>query len=174
MLAGDDEYRRVGTGCPTEGDKRMMRMFDPSRAQPALEELGQGLGPGVEWRVLDLHQNPNGVQPMRPTPSEEQGGESPQEGSPNLLQRLTGLFGKDDEEGTGPRVGSIEPPSSDSPLDLTEDELAYLRAAPTRAGTVILITAPAGEETTVRLWSMRHGGFSLAPTPDTETEIKES
>ena len=154
----------------------MMRMivgFDPSRAQPALGELsqGQGLGPGVEWRVLDLHQNPNGVQPMRPT-----AGEEPHEESPNLLQRLAGLFGKDDDQAAEPRVGSPEPPSSNTPLDLTEEELAYLRRTPMRAGTVVLITAPESEASAVRLWSMRHGGFSLEPTatPDTETQIKES
>ena len=154
---------------------RMVVGFDPGQAQVAITELQSGLGPGVEWRVLTLHQNPNGVQPMRPTPGEEQW-EDQHEDSPGLIERLAGLFGKGDEQHTGPRVGSPEPPSSDSPLDLTEDELEYLRRAPARAASVIILTAPAAEETALRAWAMRHGGFSLspAPAPDTETEIKGS
>lgn len=154
---------------------RMVVGFDPSRAQAAITELQSGLGPGVEWRVLTLHQNPNGVQPMRPTPDEERG-EEQHEDSPGLIERLAGLFGKGDEQHAGPRVGSPEPPSSDSPLDLTEEELEYLRRAPARAASVILLTAPDVDAAAVRLWSMRHGGFSLSPVPapDTETEIKGS
>lgn len=154
---------------------RMVVGFDPAQAQTAITELQSGLGSGVEWRVLTLHQNPNGVQPMRPTP-DEQHGEEQHGDSPNLIERLTGWIGKDDEEEAAARVGSPEPPSSDSPLDLTEEELEYLRRAPARAGTVILLIAPDAEEAAVRLWSMRHGGFSLSPVPapDTETEIKES
>jgi len=159
----------------------MMRMivgFDPSRAQPALEELSQGLGPGVEWRVLDLHQNPNGVEPTRPEAEEQQ-----TEPEGNLLQRLTGWLGgdkhddKENKHEQQPAGGwAAAGGAAGHGLELSEEELDYLRRAPTRAGTVILITAPAGEETAVRLWSMRHGGFSLAPAPtaDTETEIKES
>lgn len=150
---------------------RIIVGFDPSRGQAAIAELRNGLGRGVEWRVLNLQQNPNGVQPMRPTANEEQPDESP-----NLIQKLAGLFDKDDKEETGPRVDSPVPPSSNSPLDLSEEELEYLRRAPARAATVIVVTAPDGEDTAVRTWSMRHGGFSLAPAqaPDTETEIKES
>ena len=154
---------------------RMVVGFDPSRAQAAITELQSGLGPGVEWRVLTVHQNPNGVQPMRPTPDEERG-EEQHEDSPGLIERLAGWFGKDDEGESAPRVGSPEPPRSDSPLDLTEEELEYMRRAPARAASVILLTAPDAEEAAVRLWSMRHGGFSLSPipAPDTETEIKGS
>lgn len=155
---------------------RMIVGFDPSRAQPALEELGRGLGPGVEWRVLDLHQNPNGVEPMRAQTVEE---EHEHEHDSNLLQRLAGWLGggKENEDarqaGEHPDDGAT--PSRGS-LELSEEELAYLRAAPARAGTVVLITAPEAEAAAVRLWSMRHGGFSLAPvaTPDTETSIRES
>jgi hypothetical protein len=154
---------------------RMVVGFDPGQAQVAISELQSGLGPGIEWRVLTVHQNPNGVQPMRPTPDEESGAE-PHDESPNLLQRLAGLFGKDDEGESGPRVGSPEPPRSDSPLDLTAEELEYLRRAPARAASVILLTAPDTEEEALRAWAIRHGGFSLSPiaTPDTETGIKGS
>jgi hypothetical protein len=154
----------------------MMRMivgFDPSKAQPAIGELRQGLGPGVEWRVLNLDQNPNGVEPTRSQADEEH-----QEQEGNLLQRLADWLGGDKDsapEQVQQPVGSMAT-GGGSALELSEEELTYLRRAPARAGTVILITAPESEASTVRLWSMRHGGFSLspAPTPDTETEIKES
>lgn len=150
---------------------RLIVGFDPSKAQAAIAELRDGLGTGIEWRVLNLDQNPHGVQPVRPTGDEEQHDESP-----NLLERLTGWLGGGDESEAGPRVGSPEPPRILGPLDLSEEELAYLRRAPARAGTVILVMAPDSEDTTVRMWSMRHGGFSLEPVPgpDTETQIKES
>ena len=126
--------------------------------------------------MLDLHQNPNGVEPARAQTAAE---EHEHEHDSNLLQRLAGWLGggKENEDarqpGQGPADGAA--PSLNA-LDLSEEELAYLRAAPARVGTVVLITAPEAEASTVRLWSMRHGGFSLAPaaTPDTETGIKAS
>jgi hypothetical protein len=151
---------------------RMIVGFDPSKAQPAIGELRDGLGPGVEWRVLNLDQNPNGVEPLRPQASAEE-----HDHAGNLLQRLASWLGgdKDDApEHAQQPAGSMAPGGSG--LELSEEELAYLRAAPARAGTVILVTAPEGEATAVRLWAMRHGGFSLSPAiaPDTATEIKES
>lgn len=158
---------------------RMIIGFDPSRAQPALDELGQGLGPGVEWRVLGFHQNPNGVEPTRAQVVEE---EHEHEHDSNLLQRLAGWLGgdKESEGAAGARHSGQQPvgavvPGSDA-LALSEEELAYLRAAPARVGTVVLITAPEAEASAVRLWSMRHGGFSLSPipAPEAETQIKEN
>jgi hypothetical protein len=137
---------------------RLIVGFDPSRAQAALLDLRNGLGPGVEWRVLNLQQNPNGVEPTRPETGEGQNVEEP-----GLLQRLAGWFGKDGdraEEGHERRAGDSQPAGE---LALSEEELEYLRHAPARAGTVVLVTAPDGQEATVRMWSVRHGGFSLAP-----------
>lgn len=151
---------------------RMIVGFDPSRAQPAISELHDGLGQGIEWRVLTLHQNPNGAEPMRPQVEEE---EHDEDG--NLLQRLAGWLGGDKDHTPGQeQPADRTTPLGGDALELSEEELDYLRAAPARAGTVILITAPESEASAVRLWSMRHGGFNLSPAlaPDTETEIKKS
>jgi hypothetical protein len=55
----------------------MMRMivgFDPSKAQAAIAELRNELAPGVQWRVLNLDQNPHGVEPARPQDKREHHG----------------------------------------------------------------------------------------------------
>jgi hypothetical protein len=139
----------------------MMRMivgFDPSKAQAAIAELRDELAPGVEWRVLNLDQNPNGVEPLRG----QANGEG--HGGANLLQRLAGWLGMANEQ---TRRQERKPLSGELPenksLELSSDELAYLRHAPARSGTVLLVTAPDLHASEVRMWALRHGGFDLAP-----------
>ncbi len=138
---------------------RMIVGFDPSKAQAAIAELRDELAPGVEWRVLNLDQNPNGVEPSRSQPNGESQG-----GAPNLLQRLAGWLGKANEQTRRqerkPLGGQL--PENDA-LALTPEELAYLRHAPARSGTVLLVTAPDLHATEVRLWALRYSGFDLAP-----------
>lgn len=138
---------------------RMIVGFDPSKAQAAIAELREELAPGVEWRVLNLDQNPNGVEPSRGEPD----GAS-HAGAANLLQRLTGWLGKTGQQTRRqerkPLSGQL--PESNS-LALTPEELAYLRHAPARSGTVILVTVSDLHASEVRLWALRHGGFDLAP-----------
>jgi hypothetical protein len=142
----------------------MMRMivgFDPSKAQAAIAELRNELAPGVQWRVLNLDQNPNGVEPARPQDKREHHGFAA-----GLFNSLAAWLGK----GSG-RASRRErkPVNSQLPqnesLELSAEELAYLRHAPARAGTVLLVTAPDVHASTVRMWSMRHGGFDLSPAP---------
>ncbi len=143
---------------------RMIIGFDPSKAQLAIGELRRGIAPDVDWRVLNLEQNPNGVEPARTTAAEE-------DTSVNLLERVIGWFGKDSEE----QVEGDQPSTEEEPhalagrgsiLNLSEEELEYLRHAPARVGTVIVISAPDSQATAVRQWSLRHSGFSLAPQTD--------
>jgi hypothetical protein len=140
----------------------MMRMivgFDPSQAQAAIAELRDELAPGVEWRVLNLDQNPNGVEPLRGQANGEDHG-----GAGGLLQRLAGWLGRANEQ---TRRQERKPLSGELPenksLELSSDELAYLRHAPARSGTVLLVTAPDLHASEVRMWALRHGGFDLAP-----------
>lgn len=138
---------------------RMIVGFDPSRAQAALAELRDELAPGVEWRVLNLQQNPNGAEPARAELDQEHHGFAA-----NLFHRLAGWLGRADG---GARRQERKPLGSPLPenqsLELTDDELAYLRHAPARAGTVVLVAAPDLHAATVRMWSLRHGGFDLSP-----------
>ncbi len=74
----------------------MMRMivgFDPTKAQAAIAELRDELAPGVEWRVLNFDQNPNGVEPSRGQEKAEDHGLAA-----NLFHRLTGWLGKTSAE----------------------------------------------------------------------------
>lgn len=142
----------------------MMRIvvgFDPSKAQAAIAELREELAPGVEWRVLNLGQNPNGAAPSRSLAAGEGTG-----AAANLLQRLVGWLGKGSAQSRRqerkPLSGQL--PENDA-LELTDEELAYLRHAPARSGTVLLVTAPDLHATEVRMWALRHGGFDLAPAP---------
>ncbi len=145
---------------------RMILGFDPSKAQGAIAELSAGLGPGVEWRVLTLDQNPNGAEPMRPAATNEHEHE---EGG-GLLQRLAGWLGKAGEQSQHQERKPINaatpaaPSTEGSGLELSEEELAYLRRAPTRAATVILVTSPGSQDANLRMWMVRHGGFNLAHT----------
>jgi hypothetical protein len=136
----------------------MMRMivgFDPSKAQAAIAELRDDPVPGVEWRVLNFDQNPNCVEPGRAQINGEHHGFAA-----NLFHRMAGWLGKTKEQ--APKPVSSKLPESKS-LELSEEELAYLRHAPSRSGTVILVTAPDLHASEVRMWSLRHGGFDLAP-----------
>lgn len=142
----------------------MMRMivgFDPSQAQAAIAELRDELAPGVEWRVLNLGQNPNGVEPSRALAAGE--GTA---AAANLFQRLAGWLGRGNaqtrRQERKPLDGQL--PENDA-LALTDEELAYLRHAPARRGTVLLVTAPDLHAAEVRMWALRHGGFDLAPVP---------
>ena len=145
---------------------RMIVGFDPSKAQGAIAELSTGLGPGVEWRVLNLDQNPNGVEPERTAATDE---DEHDEGG-GLLHRLAGWLGKAGEQTqrqerkpireTTPAALSTE----GSGLELSEEELAYLRRSPARAATVILVTSPGSQDANLRMWMVRHGGFNLAHT----------
>ena len=140
---------------------RMIVGFDPSRAQAAIAELNTELAPGVEWRVLNLDQNPNGVEPARAQVDEDRHGLAA-----NLFHRLAGWLGKtNDGARRQERKPLAQPLPENKTLALTEEELAYLRRAPARAGTVILVTALDLHASTVRLWSLRHGGFDLSPLP---------
>ena len=140
----------------------MMRMivgFDPSKAQAAIAELRDELAPGVEWRVLNLDQNPNGVEPLQGQANGEGHG-----GAGGLLQRLAGWLGMVNEQ---TRRQERKPLNGQLPennaLALTPEELDYLRHAPARSGTVLLVTAPDLHAAEVRMWALRHGGFDLAP-----------
>jgi hypothetical protein len=136
--------------------------FDPSKAQAALAELRDELAPGVEWRVLNLDQNPNGVEPTRAELKEDHHGVAA-----NLFHRLAGWLGRAND---GARRQERKPVTSqlaeNKTLELTETELAYLRHAPARAGTVVLVSAPDLHASTVRMWSLRHSGFDLSPVPE--------
>jgi hypothetical protein len=140
----------------------MMRMivgFDPSKAQAAIAELRAELAPGVEWRVLNLDQNPNGVEPLRGQGNGEDNG-----GAAGLFQRVAGWLGIANEK---TRRQERKPLSGQLPennaLALTPEELAYLRHAPARSGTVLLVTAPDLHASEARMWALRHGGFDLGP-----------
>jgi hypothetical protein len=152
----------------------MMRMivgFDPSKAQAAIAELRAELAPGVQWRVLNLDQNPNGVEPARAEAKEEHHGLAA-----NLFHRLAGWFGKANDQTRRQERKPLDASTPASPetaaLELTEAELVYLRHAPARAGTVILVTAPDLHASAVRMWSLRHGGFDLAPVPAAVAEAQ--
>lgn len=140
---------------------RMIVGFDPSKAHAAIAELREELAPGVEWCVLNLGQNPNGAEPSRSLAAGEGTG-----AAANLLQRLVGWLGKGSAQ---PRRQERKPLSGQLPendaLELTDEELAYLRHAPARSGTVLLVTAPDLHAIEVRMWALRHGGFDLAPVP---------
>jgi hypothetical protein len=142
----------------------MMRMivgFDPSKAQAAIADLRAELAPGVQWRVLNLDQNPNGVEPARAQAQEEHHGLAA-----NLFHRLAAWLGRaNDKAGRQERKPVAGAIAETSALELTDAELAYLRHAPARAGTVLLVTAPELHGSTVRMWSLRHGGFDLSPVP---------
>jgi hypothetical protein len=133
--------------------------LDPSRAPAALAELRSMLPPEAQWRVLTLHQNPNGADPMRPSPSEEHHGFAA-----NLFHRLAGLLG----QATGAKAPASTGPrrplaSSSAELELSEAELAALRQTPNRDATAVLLALPDSLAPGVRQWSVRHGGFDLAP-----------
>jgi hypothetical protein len=137
--------------------------LDPSRAPAALAELRSTLPPGTQWRVLTLHQNPNGADPVRPTPSEEHHGFAA-----NLFHRLAGLLGKAQGPKTAHAGGPRQPIPSSTPdpalsLELSGAELDALRHSPNRAATAVLVVAPDTLAPSVRQWSTRHGGFDLSP-----------
>jgi hypothetical protein len=134
---------------------RMIVGFDPSKAQSALAELRSELAPGVEWRVLNLDQNPNGVEPLRTPIDEEHPGMVAK-----VFHRLAVWLGRTNGHEQIAAGGQL--PENNS-LELSEAELDYLRHAPARSGTVILVTAPDLHAAEVRMWSLRHGGFDLAP-----------
>ena len=146
---------------------RMIVGFDPSKAQGAIAELRDAQVAGVEWRVPTLDQNPNGVEPARPTPGD---GEPPSsagaEEGQTLLQRLGGWLSKTGEQAQPAERKPIDLPApSGNPLELSEEELTYLRRSPAREATVIVVTAPGSQDASLRMWMVRHGGFNMAHTP---------
>jgi hypothetical protein len=135
--------------------------LDPSRAPAALADLRSTLPPGAEWRVLTLHQNPNGADPVRPTPSAEHHGLAA-----SLFHRLAGLLGRAQPPKTSQEGGPRRPlPVVPEGLELSEAELNALRHSPNRAATAVLVVTPEATAQSVRQWSVRHGGFDLSPAP---------